>query len=111
MAVDVTRSFGGIRALNGVSLAIAPGEVVGVIGPNGAGKTTLFDVLCGFTSCDSGAVELGGVDVSSLTPDARARRGLGRSFQDARLFPALTVEEAIAVSLERWIEVVGGLSR
>ena len=105
VAVDVTRSFGGIRALNGVSLAIAPGEVVGVIGPNGAGKTTLFDVLCGFTSCDSGAVELGGVDVSSLTPDARARRGLGRSFQDARLFPALTVEEAIAVSLERWIEV------
>jgi ABC-type branched-subunit amino acid transport system ATPase component/MFS family permease len=105
VAVDVTRSFGGIRALNGVSLSIAPGEVVGVIGPNGAGKTTLFDVLCGFTSCDSGAVQLGGVDVSSLTPDARARRGLGRSFQDARLFPALTVEEAIAVSLERWIEV------
>jgi branched-chain amino acid transport system ATP-binding protein len=103
-AIEVTRSFGGIRAIDGVSLAIAPGEVVGVIGPNGAGKTTLFDVLCGFTPSDSGAVMLGGRDVTAMAPDARARRGLGRSFQDARLFPALTVEEAIAVALERWIE-------
>ena len=109
-AVEVTRSFGGIRALNRVSLAIAPGEMVGLIGPNGAGKTTLFDVLCGFTPPDSGVVQLGGVDVSSLTADARARRGLGRSFQDARLFPALTVEEAIAVALERWIAVRNPLS-
>ena len=109
-AVEVTRTFGGIRALNRVSLAIAPGEMVGLIGPNGAGKTTLFDVLCGFTPPDSGAVELGGVDVSSLPADARARRGLGRSFQDSRLFPALTVEEAIAVALERWIAVRNPLS-
>jgi branched-chain amino acid transport system ATP-binding protein len=109
-AVELTRSFGGIRALDGVSLAVSPGEVVGVIGPNGAGKTTLFDVLCGFTPADAGSVILAGRDVSAMAPDARARHGLGRSFQDARLFPALTVEEAIAVALERWIATRDPLS-
>jgi branched-chain amino acid transport system ATP-binding protein len=108
--VELTRSFGGIRALDGVSLAVSPGEVVGVIGPNGAGKTTLFDVLCGFTPADAGSVILAGRDVSAMAPDARARHGLGRSFQDARLFPALTVEEAIAVALERWIATRDPLS-
>ncbi|MBA3303056.1 MAG: ABC transporter ATP-binding protein, partial [Acidimicrobiia bacterium] len=97
--------FGGIRALDDVALSVAPREIVGIIGPNGAGKTTLFDVVSGFTAAETGKVVLGGVDISHLGPDARARRGLGRSFQDARLFPALTVEEAMAVSLERWVEV------
>ncbi|MDQ3147778.1 MAG: MFS transporter [Actinomycetota bacterium] len=97
--------FGGIRALDDVALSVAPREIVGIIGPNGAGKTTLFDVVSGFTAAETGTVVLGGVDISHLGPDARARRGLGRSFQDARLFPALTVEEAMAVSLERWVEV------
>jgi ABC-type branched-subunit amino acid transport system ATPase component/predicted MFS family arabinose efflux permease len=103
--VDVGVAFGGIRAVDGVSLAVAPGEVVGIIGPNGAGKTTLFDLISGFTRADRGRVLLGGVDLSRLRPDGRARAGLGRSFQDARLFPALTVEETIAVALERWVQV------
>ncbi|MEZ5145388.1 MAG: MFS transporter [Acidimicrobiales bacterium] len=103
--VDLSVRFGGIRAVNGVSFSVAPGEIVGIIGPNGAGKTTLFDLISGFTSADSGRVALGGDDISGLTPDARARRGLGRSFQDARLFPSLTVEETIAVALERFLEV------
>jgi branched-chain amino acid transport system ATP-binding protein len=102
--VDLTRAFGGIRAVDEVSLQIAPGEVVGIIGPNGAGKTTLFDVISGFTPADSGRVALAGQDISDLAPNKRALRGLGRSFQDAKLFPALTVEEAIAVSLERFVE-------
>nr|MBA2624067.1 ABC transporter ATP-binding protein [Acidimicrobiia bacterium] len=76
----------------------------------GAGKTTLFDVISGFTPTEAGAVLLAGSEVSGLAPDARARRGLGRSFQDARLFPALTVEEAVAVALERWVEVRDPLS-
>ncbi len=93
--------FGGITALDGVDLTVQPGQVVGVIGPNGAGKTTLFDVLSGFVAPGAGTVLLAGTDVTSLNPDARARLGLGRSFQSARLFPALTVRECIAVALER----------
>ena len=101
----LTRSFGGIRAVDAVTFTVAPGEIVGVIGPNGAGKTTVFDLVSGFLPADAGRVELGGHDVTRLPPDTRARRGLGRSFQDARLFPALTVEQCIAVALDRWVEV------
>ncbi|HEY8525720.1 MAG TPA: MFS transporter [Acidimicrobiales bacterium] len=101
----LTRSFGGIRAVDDVTFSVAPGEIVGVIGPNGAGKTTVFDLVSGFLPAEAGRVELGGRDVTRLPPDARARRGLGRSFQDARLFPALTVEQCIAVALDRWVEV------
>jgi branched-chain amino acid transport system ATP-binding protein len=101
----LTRSFGGIRAVDAVDLDVRAQEIVGIIGPNGAGKTTLFDVISGFTPADAGEVWLGGHDVTRQTPNGRAMRGLGRSFQDARLFPALTVDEAIAVALERWVEV------
>ncbi len=98
---DLAVSFGGVAALQGVDLTVTPGEVVGIIGPNGAGKTTLFDLVSGFTTPDRGVVVLAGVDVTGAAPDARARAGLGRSFQSARLFPALTVRENIAVALER----------
>jgi branched-chain amino acid transport system ATP-binding protein len=101
----VSKTFGGISALSDVSFDVAEGEVLGFLGPNGAGKTTLFDVLCGYQVADRGAVLLDGASISHLGPDARARRGLGRSFQDGRLFPALTVRETIAVALERSIEV------
>jgi branched-chain amino acid transport system ATP-binding protein len=97
--------FGGIAAVDGVSLTVAPGEVVGIIGPNGAGKTTLFDLISGFTRSDAGTVMVGGRDVTGSSPDRRARLGLGRSFQDARLFPDLTVEDTIAVALDRWVDV------
>jgi ABC-type branched-subunit amino acid transport system ATPase component/predicted MFS family arabinose efflux permease len=101
----LTVRFGGIEAVDGVSLTVAPGEIVGVIGPNGAGKTTLFDLISGFTRCDAGTVVVGGYEVTGWSPDRRARLGLGRSFQDARLFPDLTVEDTIAVALDRWIDV------
>jgi branched-chain amino acid transport system ATP-binding protein len=106
----VVTSFGGIRAVNDVSISVNEREIVGVIGPNGAGKTTLFDIISGFTPMTSGSIEIAGHDVSSASPSARAAAGLGRSFQDARLFPELTVRETLAVSLERWIGTKSALA-
>jgi len=101
----VSVSFGGIRAVNEVSFDVAPREVLGLIGPNGAGKTTLFDLVSGFLGVDTGRVVLDGLDVSDMAPHRRAAHGLGRSFQDSRLFPSLTVEETLTVALERWLDV------
>lgn len=103
--VGVSRSFGGIRAVDDVSFSVASGEILGLIGPNGAGKTTLFDLISGYTPVDRGHVRLAGREITGLAPDRRARLGLGRSFQDAALFPAMTVEQTLAVALERWLEV------
>lgn len=98
-------SFGGIRAVDDVSLAVGRGEVVGLIGPNGAGKTTLIDLVTGMTTPDAGRVSLAGYDVTGVAAHRRAALGLGRSFQDSRLFPSLTVEEVLLVALERWLDV------
>ena len=100
----LVRRFGGIHAVDGVSIEVHEREIVGVIGPNGAGKTTVFDLVSGFLPLDDGQVLLGGRDVTHASPAARAAAGLGRSFQDALLFPDMTVNEALAVAGERWIE-------
>jgi ABC-type branched-subunit amino acid transport system ATPase component/MFS family permease len=102
---EVSVRFGGNAALDDVSLHVRHGEVVGIIGPNGAGKTTLFDVVSGFLRPDTGEVLLAGTVVTTLGAATRARLGLGRSFQDSQLFAGLTVREALAVSLERFVEV------
>src|SRR5207237_7266569 len=99
----VSVSFGGNRAVHDVSMTVAPHEAVGIIGPNGAGKTTLFDLVSGFLRVDAGRVLLNGADVTGRNPAARAAAGLGRSFQDARLFPSLTVADAIAGARARWV--------
>jgi ABC-type branched-subunit amino acid transport system ATPase component len=91
--------FGGVRAVDGVDLTVAPGEIVGVIGPNGAGKTTLLDAVSGFAELDTGSVRLDGRDVTRTLPYARARAGMARSFQDARLFPSMTVRETLLGAL------------
>jgi ABC-type branched-subunit amino acid transport system ATPase component/predicted MFS family arabinose efflux permease len=104
-AAAVSVAFGGIHALSGVDIAVHEGEILGVIGPNGAGKTTLFDVLSGFVAPTRGRVCLGGYDVTPLAPDVRARMGLGRSFQDARIFGSLTVAENLAQALERHLPI------
>ncbi len=96
-------SFGGIRAVDGTSFDVWPGEIVGVIGPNGAGKTTVFDLVSGFTPVGGGTITLNGRDVTHLSASARAELGLGRSFQDARLFPELTVEETLGIAQERFV--------
>jgi branched-chain amino acid transport system ATP-binding protein len=101
--IELARSFGGNRAVNGATFEVGAREIVGVIGPNGAGKTTVFDLISGFVSLDSGRVLLNGRDIGELPANERARAGLGRSFQDARLFPDMTVAETLAVSLERWV--------
>jgi branched-chain amino acid transport system ATP-binding protein len=101
----ISVSFGGINALSDVSFDVGDGETVGVVGPNGAGKTTLFDVVSGFVRPRGGRVELRGRDVSGASAGARARKGLGRSFQDSRLFADLTVRDTLAVALERFVDV------
>ena len=102
---EVRKRFGGVLALDDVSFSVAEGEILGIIGSNGAGKTTLFDVCSGFLAPDSGRVVLQGEDVTSVNAQRRAAKGMGRIFQDARLFPALTVAEVIAVAFERHIAV------
>jgi ABC-type branched-subunit amino acid transport system ATPase component len=99
-ARGIAVSFGGVKALQGVDLRVDAGEVVGVIGANGAGKTTLFDCLSGITAC-SGKVVLDGQDVSGSPVHERARAGLGRSFQDARLFHSMTVLDTLRTASER----------
>ena len=100
----LTKRYGGIAAVSDVDLALHQGEILGLIGPNGAGKTTIFDLVCGFTPADGGRVIVNGADLSRRNASERAAAGVGRSFQDARLWPSLTVREAIAVAFERSIE-------
>ncbi|HUC04198.1 MAG TPA: ATP-binding cassette domain-containing protein, partial [Acidimicrobiales bacterium] len=97
----VQKSFGGIAALQGISLSLRDGEILGLIGHNGAGKTTFFDCISGFLPLDGGRIRLGGVDIDTWPEHVRAAAGLGRTFQEARLFPSLTVLETISVARER----------
>ena len=97
---DVTVRFGGITAVDDVSFVASPGQVVGLIGPNGAGKTTLLDVITGFTRPSSGRVLLGDTDISSWSPEKRARAGIARSWQALELFDELTVRENLLVAEE-----------
>jgi ABC-type multidrug transport system fused ATPase/permease subunit len=91
--------FGGLSAVDEVSIEVRPDEIVGLIGTNGAGKSTLMNAIGGFAPTD-GTVRLLGQDVSRASPAARARAGLGRTFQAATLFPELTVRETVLVALE-----------
>lgn len=95
----LTVRFGGVRANDEISIEVGAGEIVGLIGTNGAGKTTLMNAVGGYVPA-SGRVELLGRDISGLAPASRARRGLGRTFQAATLFPELTVRESVLVALE-----------
>jgi branched-chain amino acid transport system ATP-binding protein len=99
---DVTVSFGGITALDDVSLEVASGEVLGVIGPNGAGKTTLFNVICGFVRPDSGTLTWHGHTLQRLRPDRLAGLGIARTLQGVGLFPQLSVLENVMVGAQRF---------
>lgn len=92
---DVQLSFGGVKAIVGVSAHAAPGKITSVIGPNGAGKTSLFNVISGFYKPQSGRVVLDGEDISNLKPHARAYRGMSRTFQNIALFHGMTVLDNI----------------
>jgi branched-chain amino acid transport system ATP-binding protein len=95
---NISKSFGGLRALKGVSLTVTAGEIVGLIGPNGAGKTTLLNVIAGVHRPDSGDVYLTEANVTGLAPEALSRRGLARTFQMAQAFPQLTAFENVLVA-------------
>jgi ABC-type branched-subunit amino acid transport system ATPase component len=99
--VGLVKNFAGVRAVSEVSLSVVAGETLGLIGPNGAGKTTLFELISGFLRPDEGKVSFEGIDVTSWTPEARAKHGLIRSFQDVAMFPTMTVIEALQLAQER----------
>ncbi len=101
VADGVSISFGGVRALEGVSIEVGPGEIVGLIGPNGAGKTTLLDVLSGFSVPTRGRVVFNGQSIESWSVARRARAGIGRSFQNLELFDDLTVRENLLAACEQ----------
>ena len=115
-ADDVTVRFGGVVALDRVSLAVPVGSTVGLVGPNGAGKTTLFGVLSGLLRPKAGRVTISGVDVTRRSPQTRARRGLSRTFQRMELFTELTVREHLVLARrvkegrERLLGIVRDLS-
>jgi branched-chain amino acid transport system ATP-binding protein len=93
----VSKRFRGLVAVDGVSFAIAEGELFAIIGPNGAGKTTLFNMIAGAIAPDAGSISFAGESIGGLPPDAICRRGIGRTFQIVRPFPALTVEDNVVV--------------
>ncbi len=94
---DVSKSFGGLKAVQNVSLTVPEGSLTALIGPNGAGKTTLFALMSGFIRPDTGTVRLGGQDITGQAPHLNARLGMTRTFQIVQPFAAQTVRENIAV--------------
>jgi branched-chain amino acid transport system ATP-binding protein len=108
----VSKRFGGLQALNEISLTAEPGGVLGLIGPNGAGKSTLVACITGVLRIDAGTIRFQGGDIQGLPPHRRARRGIGRTFQKVRLADQLTVYENVAAGLagEWFAHATGWLS-
>ena len=90
---QLSRNFGGVRAVHDCSFDIAEGSITGLIGPNGAGKTTMFNAIAGHVPVDHGRISLGGDDITRLAPHERAEKGLARTFQIPHEFARLTVIE------------------
>jgi ABC-type branched-subunit amino acid transport system ATPase component len=95
----IVKHFGGVHAVDGVSLALDAGEFAALIGPNGAGKSTLFALIAGQQRADAGRVQFAGEDVSAAVPVQRARRGIGRTFQTAAAFASMTVLQNVQLAL------------
>ena len=100
---EVSKTFGGIAAVSGVSLTVGRGESIGLVGPNGAGKTTLFNCICGQLRPEQGSVDLDGRDILGLPTFQRARLGIGRTYQRIEVFPDMTVWDHLVVAVRaRW---------
>lgn len=97
---SVTKSFGGVRAVDGVSLGFEQGRITGLIGPNGAGKTTLFNLVCGFLRPDAGVMQCRGRVINGMQPWQIARMGVGRLFQDVRLFTRMKAVENVLAAFQ-----------
>jgi branched-chain amino acid transport system ATP-binding protein len=97
---NVTKRFGNLVAVDGVSMRVEPGELRAVIGPNGAGKTTFFNLISGFATPTSGSIVFDGEDVTKLLPARRVWRGMARTFQITEVFPELTVYENLQIAVE-----------
>jgi branched-chain amino acid transport system ATP-binding protein len=97
---NISKQFGSLIAVNGVSMTVEPGELRAVIGPNGAGKTTFFNMISGFLSPSSGRVVFDGKDITSISPTRRVWIGIARTFQITEVFPELSVRENLRVSVE-----------
>ncbi|HLH92673.1 MAG TPA: ABC transporter ATP-binding protein [Xanthobacteraceae bacterium] len=93
----VSKRFRGLLAVDAVSFTVAAGDILAVIGPNGAGKTTLFNTIAGVLAPDEGTIQFAGERIDGLSPDAICRRGIGRTFQIVRPFPALSVEDNVVI--------------
>ncbi len=104
---NISKSFGGIRAVDDVSFDVFPGEILGVIGPNGCGKSTLFNCILGQYEPDSGRVELGGVDVSRWSAPKRAKHGLARTFQLLQVFESMSVRDNLKTAAQEHIGSIG----
>ncbi len=104
-ASGVGKHFGGVVAVDDVDLTVKRGDIVGIIGPNGAGKTTFVSVCSGFLAPDNGRLMFGNHETTGLRPSELAERGIGRTFQDARLWPSLTVRESLALAFDRHVDV------
>ena len=98
--IDLTKSFGGLRAVDEVDISFEAGEITALIGPNGAGKTTLFHLITGMISPDSGRILYKGKEIQGKPPWEIARQGIGRLFQDVRVFPHLTVLENVLAAFK-----------
>ena len=98
---NVSKSFGGIQALNTCSLSVEEGSITGLIGPNGSGKTTLFNVITGYEQVDTGTIQYSNHTITNARPDKVFRLGIGRTFQLTRIFPRLTVMENMHVAAQR----------
>jgi branched-chain amino acid transport system ATP-binding protein len=99
---DVCKYYGAIKAVDGVSFSVGPGEIVGVIGPNGSGKTTLFNSILGQIQPTSGAVEFAGENVTGMSPLDLSRRGIGRTFQTLQVFGKLSVRDNLIVAAQEF---------
>src|SRR4051794_13895267 len=97
---DVRKAYGAIKAVDGVSLSVGPGEIVGVIGPNGSGKTTLFNSILGQIRPTSGHVEFCGEDITGKSPLELSRRGVGRTFQSLQVFGKLSVRDNLIAAAQ-----------
>jgi ABC-type branched-subunit amino acid transport system ATPase component len=97
---ELAKAYGGVQALSGASIEVAPGSITGLIGPNGSGKTTLFNVITGYARADSGQVYLDGRVITNLRPERVFALGIGRTFQLTRIFPSMTVLENMLVAAQ-----------